>query len=269
MPRHSYQLFSLYIFIILLATPTLTYAQRKHKKNDATMSYDVEPDRMIARAVQDQQRKKIESILIRQHSKLNTKYKEGIDVSRYQGLINWEQVATQEVSYAYMKATEGETLVDVTYAYNIKEARKHGLSVGSYHFYRPNISIDAQYNNMTRTIIKEDQDLVPIIDIEHRGNVSNEKFVADLKVFVERITQYYGKKPLLYTFHNFYNKYLVGLFPEHHWMIARYRSDAPTLNDGKEYIMWQYTSSGSILGIKGPVDRSRIMEGFHLQQVAF
>ena len=50
-------------------------------------------------------------------------------------------------------------------------------------------------------------------------------------------------------------------------MIARYRSDSPILDDGKDYIMWQYTSTGSIPGIKGNVDRSKIMGEYSLYQV--
>ena len=50
-------------------------------------------------------------------------------------------------------------------------------------------------------------------------------------------------------------------------MIARYREDAPTLNDGTDFIMWQYTASGEIEGVRGDVDRSCIMEGFRLYMV--
>ncbi len=108
---------------------------------------------------------------------------------------------------------------------------------------------------------------MPIIDIEHRGSVSSEAFISDLRSFIEKVTEYYGKKPLLYTYHNFYNSYLQGEFTDYHFMIARYRSDSPTLNDGKDYIMWQYTSRGSIPGIRGHVDRSKIMGSYSLNQV--
>ena len=120
---------------------------------------------------------------------------------------------------------------------------------------------------MTSVVKSDSQDLVPIIDIEHRGSVSEETFIADLRSFIEKVTEYYGKKPLLYTYHNFYNRYLQGEFTDYHFMIARYRSDSPTLNDGKDYIMWQYTSTGSIPGIRGHVDRSKIMGNYSLNQV--
>ena len=199
---------------------------------------------------------------------INNAYKEGIDVSHYQGRIDWDEVATNNsISYAYLKATEGAALVDDTYRRNLTEARRVGLSVGSYHFYRPNVDWRKQFDNLTSVVRPEEQDLVPIIDIEHRGSVSEATFIADLRAFVEKVTEYYGRRPLLYTYHNFYNRYLTGLFTDYHFMIARYRSDSPILSDGKDYIMWQYTQTGSVPGIHGHVDRSRIMGNFSLGHV--
>ena len=196
---------------------------------------------------------------------LGRRYLEGIDVSRYQGVIDWKAVArSRKISYAYMKATEGESLVDRMYRKNIVEARQAGIRVGSYHFYRPNVNWKRQVENMLKTVKPEEQDLVPIVDIEVRGRVNHEKFIRDLKQFISEVERFYGKKPLLYTYHNFYNKHLVGYFHGYHWMIARYREDAPTLNDGTDFIMWQYTASGEIEGVRGDVDRSCIMEGFRL-----
>ena len=189
-------------------------------------------------------------------------------MSHYQGSIDWDEVVGgTPISYVYLKATEGASLVDKTYARNLAEARRVGLSVGSYHFYRPNVNWRQQFDNMVAVVKAEEQDLVPIIDIEHRGAVSAEAFISDLRAFIEKVTEHYGKKPLLYTYHNFYNRYLTGEFTDYHFMIARYRTDSPTLNDGKDYIMWQYTSTGSIPGIRGHVDRSKIMGNYSLSQV--
>lgn len=192
--------------------------------------------------------------------RVNTKFREGIDVSRYQGVIDWARVgADANVSFVFIKATEGSSLVDPTYAYNLAGARQAGLSVGSYHFYRPRISVDEQVANMTAVVQKRDQDIVPLIDIETTGGVPNDKFVADLEVFVERITAHYGKKPILYTYQNFYNKYLVGTFRGYHWVMAKYKDEVPLLTDNVDYMMWQYTQTGRIPGIRTNVDRIRIM----------
>ena len=147
-------------------------------------------------------------------------------LKHYQGTIDWNQVARgNRISYAYMKATEGATYVDDTYAYNIREARRVGLSVGSYHFYRPNVSPQEQFDNIVSNIKANEQDLAPIIDIEHRGNVSEDRFIADLKTLIRMVEQHYGCKPLLYSYQNFYNRYLCGHFNGYHFMIAKYQAD--------------------------------------------
>lgn len=198
---------------------------------------------------------------------INNRYTEGIDISHYQGSVNWDLVAQEPISYVYIKATEGANYVDQYYNYNMNEAHRIGLSVGSYHFYRPNISPEEQFANITRTVKPGDQDLAPMIDIEARGKVSHGKFISDLRRFVELVTEHYGRKPLLYTYHNFYNSYLQGQFSDYHFMIARYAPDEPWLNDGKNFFMWQYSQSGRVSGIKGNVDRSRIMSSYSLGEI--
>ena len=255
----------------LMFLPASANARKKDKNHGKGMAAYVamEPDAMATKAVGEKRMMHAAAVFIRtSNARINSKYKEGIDVSHYQGSINWDQVVDgTPISYVYLKATEGASLVDDTYERNLNEARRVGLSVGSYHFYRPNVDWKKQFDNMTSVVKMDEQDLVPIIDIEHRGSVSSDAFIADLRAFVEKVTEYYGRKPLLYTYHNFYNRYLQGEFKDYHFMIARYRSDSPTLNDGKDYIMWQYTSTGSVPGIRGHVDRSKIMGNYSLNQV--
>jgi len=257
---------------MFLIAPSTAEARKKNKDDGKGMASFVtdEPDAMPEKADGQKRMEHAAAVFSRtSHGRINSKYTEGIDVSHYQGSIDWDAVAGgTQISYVYLKATEGAALVDNTYERNLQEARRVGLSVGSYHFYRPNVDWRQQFENMVAVVKVEEQDLVPIIDIEHRGSVSEATFISDLKAFVQKVTDHYGKKPLLYTYHNFYNRYLTGVFSDYHFMIARYRSDSPTLDDGKDYIMWQYTSTGSIPGIRGNVDRSKIMAGFSLNQVS-
>lgn len=200
---------------------------------------------------------------------VNYYLREGIDVSHYQHTIEWDAVAkTGEVGYVYVKATEGATIQDDTYEYNIKEARRNGIKVGSYHFFRANTNLDDQMQNFTSVAKREWQDLVPIVDVEHTGGLSGDELVSRLKDFMERVTKFYGKRPMLYTFVNFYNRYLSGEgFEKYPLMIAFYRDAQPELYDGRRYIIWQYSSRGRLDGIDGRVDRSCIMEGFSLSDL--
>lgn len=245
-------------------------AQKKGKKSSHNNKSVVnEPDKLPALAKKHKTITVSEAQLSTRHGNINTKSSQGIDVSHYQGNIDWKRVAEQDISYAYIKATEGQGLIDEYYEQNIREARKAGISASAYHFYRPNIAWEEQFALMTSVVKQDDLDLVPLIDIEVMGNVSRDKFIKDLREFVKAVTKHYGKKPLLYTFHNFYNKNLVGEFKDYHWMIARYRSDEPWLDDNVKYLMWQYSSTSKIDGIRGNVDRSCLMDKgtLHLLQM--
>lgn len=197
---------------------------------------------------------------------------EGIDVSHYQGDIDWKQVAdTKEVGYVYIKATESNWYIDNTYEYNLNEARRNGLLVGSYHFFHATSTTEEQLAHMTAFVKKEQQDLVPMIDVEKIKGVSVEVYVARLHEFLDAVEMYYGCKPLLYTYYNFYHKYLQGEgFEGYPMMLAHYRADEPpVLNDGRKYEFWQYSSTGRISGIRGNVDRSRFIQGMSSADLFF
>ena len=261
------------ILILLLAASVTTLpaeARKKPKSNPGDSSVELtEPDAMAPKAFKDKVHVR-QSEISRHQGTVNDKFTEGIDVSHYQYEINWKTlVANHQISYAYIKATEGSGNVDEYYAYNIREAHNAGLSVGAYHFYRPNVDWEAQFENLVNVVQAKDQDLVPMIDIEDRGGVGLDKFINDLKSFIKKVTKHYGKKPILYSGQNFYNKYLSGTFKDYVWMIAKYNeAEEPYLSDGKKCEMWQYSSKGRFSGIRGNVDKSRILNGFKLKSIA-
>lgn len=196
---------------------------------------------------------------------------EGIDVSHYQGRIDWKAIADEGVvQYAFLKSTEGSGLVDETYDYNLRQAHKYGIKVGSYHFFRANAPIREQLDNMFSVVKGAQQDLLPIVDVEHLNKVRPTLFVERLKQFLNAVTEHYGHKPILYTFVNFYNKYLRGEgFDDYVLMIAFYRDDPPLLDDERPYAIWQYTAYGDVPGILGNCDRSCMMEGYSLNDIIF
>lgn len=258
------------LFAFMMLTPAYGRDSRKKKPHTSVgNSVIIEPDRLVQKTKTEKSVAPQEDINHLDHKRnrgyINTKYKQGIDVSHYQHSIDWEAVGTENLSYVYLKATEGASLVDSYYKQNLEGARKAGLSVGSYHFYRPNVSWKQQLENMTSVVKADDQDIVPMIDIEVGGGGST--FISNLRTFIEAVEEHYGKKPILYTYQNFYNKHLQNQFKDYDWMIASYKSGVPKLSDGRSFIMWQYSAKGRIAGIKGDVDRSQIMEGFSLKKL--
>ena len=253
--------------LALLSLPMIAHGEKKAKGK--TTSPISTPDALpVVPMMKEKIRSQQALPALSSNAYVAKRYVEGIDVSRYQGVIDWKRVAeSQQIGYAYVKATEGERLVDRMYRKNLVEARKTGLRVGSYHFYRPNVNWKRQAKHMKKHVKAQEQDLIPIVDVEVRGRVSHAKFIRDLKQFVDEVERYYGCKPLLYTYQNFYNKHLVGHFDGYQWMIARYRMEVPTLSDGTNFMMWQYTDSGIMDGVNGSVDRSCLMDGFRLHML--
>ena len=194
----------------------------------------------------------------------------GIDLSHYQGEVFWETVGENtKMAYVYLKATEGGDRIDERYENNIILAHKHGLKVGSYHFYRPKTEQVKQLENFMTQCRPGEQALIPMIDIETKGGLSTEAFCDSLMKFLDLVEKAYKQKPLLYTYTNFYNKWLVGKIPQYPLMIAQYKDEEPVLADDKEYIIWQYTCKGRIVGVKGYVDKSRFMGKHGLKEIRY
>jgi lysozyme len=254
------------LLALTLALPTDAYSKGKHKKSDSEITENM-PDMMVAQITQPKLETKCnEPHLRRGHF---SGIRSGIDVSHYQGRINWEEVAKNEnVGYAYMKATESVGLKDDTYAYNIREARRNGIKVGCYHFFSPSTSPEEQLANFKSVFNPSDHDLIPIVDVELIGKRSAAQLCSSLKRFLDLIEKEYGFKPVIYTSGNFYNKYLsYGDFKDYYYMIARYSDERPNLIDDLKFIMWQYTSKGSVNGIRGSVDMSCVMDDFDIGEV--
>ncbi len=194
----------------------------------------------------------------------------GIDLSHYQGNVFWETIGDNtKMAYVYLKATEGGDRIDDKYENNIQLAHKHGLKVGAYHFFRPKTDLQKQLDNFMLQCRAEEQDLIPMIDIETKSGLSTEEFCDSLFKFIKLVETAYRQKPLLYTFANFYDHHLLGKIDGYPLMIAQYTTREPVLKDDRDITMWQYTGKGRINGINGYVDKSRFMGRHSLREIRF
>lgn len=256
-----------YIYIVLLLllfqfVPQSTMAQKKTKKVTHTVAQtDWVPDPVSRKAMPDRHPNGIEKPILVSHGNGGTMV-HGIDVSHYQGRIDWDEVAKDpKVSYVYLKATEGTGYIDDTYSYNFQACKRVGLKVGSYLFFRPNLSAKAQFDLFVSQVDTKKQDLLPLVDVEVVKGVSTSVLQTRLLELCELLEKEYGKKPLIYTGRNFYNKYIHGnsRLRAYKFFIASYSFDEPSLYGDDEYLMWQYTSTGRVRGIRGDVDMSRLV----------
>jgi len=194
----------------------------------------------------------------------------GIDVSKYQGNINWFKVAKDNhIQFVYIKASEGGGHVDSNYKKNIKEAKEAGMKVGSYHYFIGRKAAIEQFLNFNRYVCKYDQDLIPVVDVEEAGNrfVSRAQLQKNLQEFMNLIKREYGKYPILYSQYSFYNKLLAPEFNKYIIFIARYGTQKPVLKGYGKYNIWQYSEKGSVNGIKGHVDMNRFANGTCLSDI--
>lgn len=192
----------------------------------------------------------------------------GIDVSHYQGNINWNQVRQDgKATFAYLKATESTGLKDDTYRRNVQGARQAGIPVGAYHFFSPSQSGKEQLQNFLAVAKPEELNLIPMIDVETRGKLSLSTWLGNLKQFIAGVEKAFGVKPIIYTGQNFYNKYLAGHFLDYKFMIAKYSEGIPELVDAPKFVLWQFSASGQVQGIKGSVDCSRFMDNYSLTDI--
>lgn len=194
----------------------------------------------------------------------------GIDISHYQGEVFWETVGNNtKMAYVYIKATEGGDRIDPKYEQNLLTAHKYGLKVGSYHFYRAKTPQETQLANFVLQCRPSEQDLIPMIDVETTSGLPEEEFCDSLFKFLELVEQTYRQRPLIYTGTNFYNKYLAEKLDRYLIMIAQYSSREPVLVDERDITLWQYTGKGHLNGIRGYVDKSRLMGTHKLRELKF
>lgn len=183
---------------------------------------------------------------------------QGVDVSKYQGTIDFAKIKAAGTTYVFVKATEGITSVDPDYARNIAAARAAGLVAGTYHFYETDDDPSAQFGNFRQHADVKPGDLPPVVDIEVLAQGSRPDLADDLKSFLAQMEQAYGAKPILYSGVSFANEYLTG-FGDYPLWVAEYTSaSAPKVPTGwTTWTFWQYSQSGSVAGISGAVDMDR------------
>ncbi|MBR6284098.1 MAG: glycoside hydrolase family 25 protein [Muribaculaceae bacterium] len=194
---------------------------------------------------------------------------DGIDISSHQGDIDWTKVASDKyIRFVYIKATEGATYRSSHYRRNVEGAHRHGLLVGSYHYVTSTSAIDAQARNFIMQAPRHTQDLIPMLDVEERGSWSRSQLIDSVARFAQLLEKHYGRKPMIYSTIDFYNKNLAPHFNKYPLYIGRYSSQAPSINWQGSYTVWQFTENGIIPGIDAYVDLCHYHDDGWLDEIA-
>ena len=179
----------------------------------------------------------------------------GVDVSSYQGKIDWQVLSSQNISFAFIKATEGSTFVDSCFAYNYNEAMKTDLRIGAYHFFSFDSPGETQADNFMATVPITEHMLPPVVDFEFyvdkEKNPPEAKAVrAQLDDLLEKLETHYGLKPILYATDKSYSLYLSGYYSDYDIWIRNVISSA-SLPDSREWTFWQFTDREKLQGYSG------------------
>lgn len=183
----------------------------------------------------------------------------GIDVSYAQGKIDWKKVRSMQedsvrIGFAFVKASEGLTLVDPYFKRNWREAPKVGIPCGAYHFLRPKKNGLWQARFFLQNVNIEKGDLPPVADIERLDGTSPEKMRKELKAFLEHIEKKTGVTPIIYTNLTFYQDYLSGYFDDYPLWIAHYYQPKLKIRGNINWRFWQHSDIARVNGINHAVD---------------
>src|SRR6185295_13488257 len=175
-----------------------------------------------------------------------TEQAQGIDVSHYQGLVDWSQVRQAGIAFAFAKATEGLTTVDSEFSTNWPAMSAAGLLRGAYHFFHPEEDAASQAEHFLSIVgVLTAHDLPPVLDVETTNGVSTSALWAGVSTWLETVTQRTARTPLLYTSHSFWNDNAPDpTLTRYPLWLADY-AETPTLPDGfTTWSFWQYTQAG-------------------------
>jgi lysozyme len=188
----------------------------------------------------------------------------GVDVSRYQGHIDWHEARKAGTRFAFIKATEGGDHADENFALHWMMAKDAGVPRGAYHFYYWCRPVQDQIKWFFEHVPVERDALPPVLDVEWYGaasekcphKVPRDKALKAMKTFLTAAEKHYGKRPIIYTTIDFYRDVIDGDLHDYPLWVRTVNAEPHERYGDRRWVMWQYTDQGRVPGIKGNVDRN-------------
>jgi GH25 family lysozyme M1 (1,4-beta-N-acetylmuramidase) len=193
----------------------------------------------------------------------------GIDVSHWQGNIDWVKVAASGIRFAFIKATDGLNGVDPSFAKNWAGAKAAGIARGAYHYLHPNLAGASQADLFLHTVtvggMHDLGELSPAIDLEESDGADPNSISVTIELFMQHMYEFApGEKVALYTAPGWWLQHsFVFSQPAPagsylwiaHWDVA----DPGTITGWDKATVWQYSARGAVPGITGTVDLDRFL----------
>ncbi|SDA66049.1 lysozyme [Butyrivibrio sp. INlla18] len=177
----------------------------------------------------------------------------GVDVAHYQGVVDWEVLSKEDISFAYIKATEGSSSVDEQFEKNWNEAQNTDLRIGAYHFFSLDSSGATQAENFCKTVTPVPGMLPPVVDVEPYGGyrepdmLDKDKMLAELGDFLDGVETCYSMKPVIYTTEEWLPVIQERFADYDVWIRNVYGKPDPSIN----WTFWQYSNRHVLSGYYG------------------
>jgi lysozyme len=182
----------------------------------------------------------------------------GIDVSHFQSQIDWRKVQRVGVSFAFVKASEGLSVLDPMFHPNWEAAREQGIFRGAYHFFRPQLDPQQQADFFLRQLDDDPGELPPALDLEVIGNVDPDEVIRRANRWLKIVGKELKCKPVIYTGSAFFRTTLNNstAFASHPLWIAHYTIGPKPMvpKAWPQWTFWQFSQQGKVVGINGNVD---------------
>jgi lysozyme len=196
-------------------------------------------------------------------SKAQTYPIHGIDISRWQGDIDWSEVKSAGTKFVFMKATEGGDHIDPSFRRNYENARAAGVPAGAYHFVYWCRSAADQARWIEKNFPRDKDMLPPVLDVEWNGHsltcprkVPRDQALEMIRVLLAQLETQTGKKPIIYTDITFHEEVLKGAYEDHPFWIRSVAAEPQERYTDRKWAFWQWTTTGRVPGIRGDVDRN-------------
>lgn len=182
----------------------------------------------------------------------------GIDVSYYQGTVDWTKVKGAGQAFAFVRVSDGVNYPDSKFAANWPALKKAGLVRGLYQYFRPTQDVQAQvdllFTKLNAAGGLQPGDLPPVLDLETDGGLAASTVVARAKDWLAKVEAKIGVKPIVYTA-AFMSPTIGTSFGAYPLWVANYGATCPLMPSGwTNWNIWQNSDSGSVSGVGGPVD---------------
>jgi len=188
---------------------------------------------------------------------------QGIDVSYWQGDIDWQKVGDAGVHFAYIKATEGGDRLDPKFLDNWQAAKQAGVVRGAYHVMYWCRPAKEQASWFMLNVPADGDALPPVLDVEWNSHsktcphrIARDAAIAKIKIMLAAMEAYSGKRPIIYTDPKFHREVLEGEFTNQLFWLRSVAARPEAKYRARDWVFWQFTTTGRVHGIAAPVDRN-------------